>query len=148
MCKSFAELLVLRSSTRQNTIRVVRHCYHLLLLEKAFSLRYNANVQLTLLICDDTQANSVTAKIIYLNETYFFAKNINQYAMIVQNNMTNILKCLKTFNWQLFVALCALLLIPAIYQTAETFIISANDNGAGKWQTKIIYTLSTLGIIS
>lgn len=94
-----------------------------------------ANVQLTLHICDDTQANSVTAEIVYLNETYFFTKNINRYAMIVQNNMTNILKCLKTFNWQLFVALCALLLIPAIYQTAETFIISANDNGAGKWQT-------------
>lgn len=50
--------------------------------------------------------------------------------MIVQGkNMKYTLKRLKTFNWQLFAALCALSLIPAIYQTIKTFIISANDSG-------------------
>lgn len=32
---------------------------------------------------------------------------------------------LKSFNWRLFAALCALALIPAIYQTVKTFIISS-----------------------
>lgn len=50
--------------------------------------------------------------------------------MIVQNNMKDILKRLKSFNWQLLAALCALSLIPAIYQTVKTFIISSNDSGA------------------
>ncbi len=34
---------------------------------------------------------------------------------------------LKKFNWRLFTALCALALIPAIYQTIKTFIISSNS---------------------
>lgn len=34
---------------------------------------------------------------------------------------------LKEFNWRLFFALCALALIPAIYQTIKTFIISSNS---------------------
>lgn len=33
---------------------------------------------------------------------------------------------LKKFNWRLFTALCALALIPAIYQTVKTFIISSS----------------------
>ena len=33
---------------------------------------------------------------------------------------------LKLFNWRLFAALCALALIPAIYQTIKTFIVSTN----------------------
>lgn len=37
---------------------------------------------------------------------------------------------LKSFNWRLFVALCALALIPAIYQTVKTFIISSNNQSA------------------
>lgn len=37
---------------------------------------------------------------------------------------------LKSFNWRLFTALCALALIPAIYQTVKTFIISSNDQSA------------------
>lgn len=36
---------------------------------------------------------------------------------------------LKKFNWSLFVALCALALIPAIYQTVKTFIITSNSSG-------------------
>ena len=35
-------------------------------------------------------------------------------------------KQLKDFNWRLFVSLCALAHIPAIYQTVRTFIISSN----------------------
>lgn len=34
---------------------------------------------------------------------------------------------LKKFNWRLFAALCALALIPAMYQTIKTFIISSNN---------------------
>lgn len=34
---------------------------------------------------------------------------------------------LKSFNWRLFIALCSLALIPAIYQTIKTFIISSNN---------------------
>ncbi len=37
---------------------------------------------------------------------------------------------LKSFNWRLFAALCALALIPAIYQTVKTFIISSNSQTA------------------
>lgn len=37
---------------------------------------------------------------------------------------------LKNFNWRLFTALCALSLIPAIYQTIKTFIVSSNNPGA------------------
>lgn len=32
---------------------------------------------------------------------------------------------LKTFNWRLWIALCAMALIPAIYQTIRTFLISS-----------------------
>ena len=39
------------------------------------------------------------------------------------------LKGLKKFDWRLFAALCALALIPAIYQTVKTFIISSNNPG-------------------
>lgn len=40
------------------------------------------------------------------------------------------LKQLKDFNWRLFVALCALALVPAIYQTIKTFIISSTNQSA------------------
>lgn len=32
---------------------------------------------------------------------------------------------LKSFNWRLWLSLCALALIPAVYQTIKTFLISA-----------------------
>lgn len=38
--------------------------------------------------------------------------------------MKNKLLELKKFNWNLWAALCALALIPAIYQTVRTFLIS------------------------
>ena len=37
---------------------------------------------------------------------------------------------LRQFNWRLFAALCALSLIPAVYQTVRTFIISSNNPDA------------------
>lgn len=37
---------------------------------------------------------------------------------------------LKSFDWRLFAALCALALIPAIYQTVKTFIISSTEQTA------------------
>ncbi len=36
------------------------------------------------------------------------------------------LKQLKLFNWRLWASLCALALIPAVYQTIKTFLISSN----------------------
>lgn len=35
-------------------------------------------------------------------------------------------KDLKTFNWRLWLSLCALALIPAVYQTVRTFILSSS----------------------
>ena len=40
-------------------------------------------------------------------------------------------KNLKCFKWTLWVALCALALIPAIYQTVRTFLISTNTSADG-----------------
>lgn len=40
--------------------------------------------------------------------------------------MESIIKWLRTFNWRLFAALCVLSLVPALYQTVKTFIISVN----------------------
>lgn len=40
------------------------------------------------------------------------------------------LQQLKHFSWRLFAALCALALIPAVYQTIKTFIISNNNTSA------------------
>lgn len=63
-------------------------------------------------------------------------------------------KQLKSFNWRLFVALCALSLIPAIYQTVKTFIISSNNQstvfdiiGQMEWFDLINETLQAFLII-
>lgn len=34
---------------------------------------------------------------------------------------------LKSFNWRLWIALCSFALIPAVYQTIKTFLISASN---------------------
>ncbi len=64
------------------------------------------------------------------------------------------LKQLKSFNWRLFTALCALALIPAIYQTIKTFIISSNNQiavfdiiGQMEWFDLINETLQAFLII-
>lgn len=55
------------------------------------------------------------------------AENSKPYARIVQGvKMKGKLKCLKQFNWQLWFSPCALSLIPAVYQTVKTFLLSAN----------------------
>jgi len=64
------------------------------------------------------------------------------------------LRQLKNFNWRLFAALCALALIPAIYQTVRTFIISSNSHngvfdiiGQMEWFDLINETLQSFLII-
>lgn len=61
---------------------------------------------------------------------------------------------LKSFNWRLFAALCALALIPAIYQTIKTFIISSNNQsevfdiiGQMEWFDLINETLQAFLIV-
>lgn len=63
-------------------------------------------------------------------------------------------KQLRSFNWRLFAALCALALIPAIYQTVRTFIISSNSQsgvfdiiGQMEWFDLINETLQAFLII-
>ena len=61
---------------------------------------------------------------------------------------------LKEFNWQLFFSLCALALVPAIYQTIKTFIISTNNTpdvfdiiGQMEWFDLINETLQAFLIV-
>lgn len=61
---------------------------------------------------------------------------------------------IKEFNWKLFFALCALALVPAIYQTLKTFIISANSQaevfdiiGQMEWFDLINETLQAFLIV-
>jgi len=63
-------------------------------------------------------------------------------------------KQLKSFNWRLFAALCALALIPAIYQTIKTFIISSSNQsvvfdiiGQMEWFDLINETLQSFLVI-
>ncbi len=63
-------------------------------------------------------------------------------------------KQLKSFNWRLFAALCALELIPAIYQTVKTFIMSSTGQsdafdiiGQMEWFDLINETLQAFLII-
>ena len=64
------------------------------------------------------------------------------------------LKDLKQFNWRLWISLCALALIPAIYQTVKTFLISASGEseafdiiGQMEWFDLINETLQAFLII-
>lgn len=64
------------------------------------------------------------------------------------------IKQLKKFDWRLFIALCALALIPAIYQTLRTSLISStNQNsifniiGQMEWFDLINETLQAFLII-
>ncbi len=61
---------------------------------------------------------------------------------------------LKKFNWKLFIALCSLAFIPAVYQTIRTFIISSNSQpdvfniiGQMEWFDLINETLQAFLII-
>ncbi len=64
------------------------------------------------------------------------------------------LKQIKEFNWSLFFALCALSLIPAVYQTLKTFIISSSSQadvfdviGQMEWFDLINETLQAFLIV-
>ncbi len=68
--------------------------------------------------------------------------------------MKDRLKQLKNFNWRLFIALCSLALIPALYQTIKTFIISTNNQsdvfniiGQMEWFDLINETLKAFLIV-
>ena len=37
-------------------------------------------------------------------------------------------ECFKTFDWKMYLALCLLALVPAIYQTVVTKLITVNTN--------------------
>lgn len=61
---------------------------------------------------------------------------------------------LKSFNWRLWISLCALALIPAVYQTVKTFLISAGGQsgvfdiiGQMEWFDLINETLQAFLII-
>ena len=61
---------------------------------------------------------------------------------------------LKKFNWRLWIALCLLSLIPAIYQTIKTFLISYNGEtgvfdiiGQMEWFDLINETLQAFLIV-
>lgn len=61
---------------------------------------------------------------------------------------------LKLFNWNLWLSLCALALIPAVYQTVKTFLISENGQsgafdiiGQMEWFDLINETLQAFLIV-
>lgn len=77
-----------------------------------------------------------------------------RYGGEMEISMKSKLRQLKNFNYRLFFALCALSLIPAIYQTAKTFIISANNQsdifdiiGQMEWFDLINETLQAFLIV-
>lgn len=84
-----------------------------------------------------------------------FAEILKQYAKIVQEvKMDEKFRNLKKFNWRLWIALCALALIPAAYQTVKTFLISANEQaevfdiiGQMEWFDLINETLQAFLIV-
>ena len=45
--------------------------------------------------------------------------------------MDSIVSKLKSFKWQLWLSLCALALVPAIYQTVRTYLVSINSSTVG-----------------
>lgn len=79
----------------------------------------------------------------------------SQYARIVQRYiMKEKIGQLKKFNWRLWIALCTLALIPAVYQTIKTFLIATNGQadvfdiiGQMEWFDLINETLQAFLII-
>ena len=86
---------------------------------------------------------------------YGVAKILNQYARIVQRYiMKEVFGQLKKFNWRLWIALCSLALIPAVYQTVKTFLIASNSQtdvfniiGQMEWFDLINETLQAFLIV-
>lgn len=70
------------------------------------------------------------------------------------NVVKNLLNDLKTFDWKVFIALCLLALVPAIYQTVITKLITSNVDisnldiiGQMEWYDLIDETLSAFLIV-
>ena len=70
------------------------------------------------------------------------------------NVVKNLLNDLKTFNWKVFIALCLLALVPAIYQTVITKLITSNVDisnldiiGQMEWYDLIDETLRAFLIV-
>lgn len=78
-----------------------------------------------------------------------------RYAKIVQRYiMKENFSGLKKFNWRLWISLCSLALIPAIYQTVKTFLISSSGGtdvfdiiGQMEWFDLINETLQAFLIV-
>ena len=75
---------------------------------------------------------------------------VNQMVNVVKN----LLNDLKTFNWKVFIALCLLALVPAIYQTVITKLITSNVDisnldiiGQMEWYDLIDETLRAFLIV-
>ena len=78
-------------------------------------------------------------------------KHLKKYAWIVRGIKLN---NLKAFNWRLWIALCSLALVPAIYQTVKTFLISKSGSvgifdiiGQMEWFDLINETLQAFLIV-
>lgn len=70
------------------------------------------------------------------------------------NVVKNLLNDLKTFDWKVFIALCLLALVPAIYQTVITKLITSNVDitnldiiGQMEWYDLIDETLRAFLIV-
>lgn len=75
---------------------------------------------------------------------------VNQMVNVVKN----LLNDLKTFDWKVFIALCLLALVPAIYQTVITKLITSNVDitnldiiGQMEWYDLIDETLRVFLIV-
>ena len=75
---------------------------------------------------------------------------VNQMVNVVKN----LLNDLKTFDWKVFIALCLLALVPAIYQTVITKLITSNVDitnldiiGQMEWYDLIDETLRAFLIV-
>lgn len=77
-----------------------------------------------------------------------------QFKLHVRNVMKDKFSQLKSFNWHLWIALCSLALIPAVYQTIKTFLISVSSQnevfhviGQMEWFDLINETLQAFLIV-
>ncbi len=92
---------------------------------------------------------------IYLTAQDRFKKSLDYFRINTEGKtMKEKISDLKKFNWRLWISLCALALIPAVYQTIKTFLISANEHpdafdiiGQMEWFDLINETLQAFLII-
>ena len=130
-----------------------------LLIEEFSLLWYNMDVQLTppidkILLQYAFYRKAAFSSVFSVGHTVF-AEILMQYAKFVHMYiMKEKISGLKKFNWRLWISLCSLALIPAIYQTIKTFLISSSggDNlfdiiGQMEWFDLINETLQAFLIV-